>query len=293
MIRKAVIPAAGLGTRFLPATKAIPKEMLPVVDKPVLQLIVEEAANAGLSDLIVITGQQKTALEDHFDRSPHLEQVLREKGKADLLNAVLCPSGLADLHFIRQGGPLGLGHAVRMAERHVDKEPFAVMLGDDLIDAREDLLLRMMATQERSGGSVLALMRVDREQISNYGCAEVEYVPGEDFVRVTNLVEKPAVADAPSDLAVIGRYILHPCIFEALARTQPGVGGEIQLTDAIQSLISTPGPDQAVFGVIFEGRRFDTGDKFSYLKAVITLALEREDFGADLRKWLQDTVDLG
>lgn len=292
MIRKAVIPAAGLGTRFLPATKAVPKELLPVVDKPAVQYVVEEAVRAGLEDILMITGRDKGALEDHFDRSPQLERILECKGDVTKLAAVRQASELADLHYLRQGEPLGLGHAVLMAEKHIDNEPFAVLLGDDLIDEREDLLARMIEAQAISGGSVVALMEVDPEQISAYGCAAVDVVPGQDYVRITGMVEKPEQECAPSNLAVIGRYVLHPEIFAELSRTKPGRGCEIQLTDALQSLAAAGSTGNGVFGVIYNGRRFDTGDKFSYIKAVVTIALERDDFGRELRKWMQEIVDI-
>lgn len=292
MIRKAVIPSAGLGTRFLPATKAVPKELLPVVDKPAVQYVVEEAARSGLEDILIITGRDKGALEDHFDRSPQLERILERKGELAKLAVVRHASALADLHYLRQGEPLGLGHAVLMAEKHVDNEAFAVLLGDDLIDEREHLLSRMIEVQSTCGGSVVALMEVDPEQISAYGCAAVDYVPGQDYVRITGTVEKPDQDLAPSNLAVIRRYVLHPEVFAELSRTEAGCGGEIQLTDALASLAAPDSDSHGVFGVIYNGRRFDTGDKFNYIKAVVTLALERDDFGRELRKWMQEIVDI-
>ncbi|MFJ3956252.1 UTP--glucose-1-phosphate uridylyltransferase GalU [Arthrobacter sp. NPDC090010] len=285
-IRKAVIPAAGLGTRFLPATKAMPKEMLPVVDKPAIQYVVEEATSVGLTDVLMITGRSKRALEDHFDRVPSLEATLEAKGDARKLSAIQESTNLADIHYLRQGDPLGLGHAVLRAQQHVGDEPFAVLLGDDLIDARDELLSTMMKVQQETGGSVVALIEVEPEQISAYGCADISVVDGQDFVRVNKLVEKPAVEDAPSNLAVIGRYVLHPAVFEVLERTEPGRGGEIQLTDALQTLAAGDGEGYGVYGVVFRGRRYDTGDKLSYLKAVIQLASESEDLGPGLRSWL-------
>ena len=289
-LTKAVIPAAGLGTRFLPATKAMPKEMLPVVDQPAIQYVVEEAVNAGLSDLLMITGRQKRALEDHFDREPNLERALEAKGDFDRLEAVQHASGLGPLHFVRQGDPKGLGHAVLCARQHVGDEPFAVLLGDDLIDERDQLLSIMIEVQARTGGSVVALIEVDPAQISAYGCADVSAVDGEDHVRVNGLVEKPSVADAPSNLAVIGRYVLHPAVFDVLEDTPPGRGGEIQLTDALQTLATSDGEGGGVYGVIFKGRRYDTGDKLSYLKAVISIASERVEFGEDLKTWMKAFV---
>ena len=291
-VTKAVIPAAGLGTRFLPATKATPKEMLPVVDRPAIQYVVEEAIRAGLNDVLMITGRNKRALEDHFDRVPVLEQQLAEQGKDALLASVVETNEMGgDLHYVRQGDPKGLGHAVLRAKRHVGDEAFAVLLGDDLIDEKEDLLARMVEVQERTGGSVVALMEVPREAISAYGAAAIEAVEGEDgFVKITGLVEKPAADEAPSNYAVIGRYVLSPKVFEVLENTAPGRGGEIQLTDALQTLAQGEGEGEGVYGVVFSGRRFDTGDKLSYLKANVILAAERPEFGDDLRAWLKDFV---
>lgn len=280
-IRKAVIPAAGLGTRFLPATKAVPKEMLPVVDTPVIQYVVEEAVRAGLDDILMITGRGKRPLEDHFDRAFELEQALEAKGDKAKLASVQRATDLAQVHYVRQGDPKGLGHAVLVAEAHVGREPFAVLLGDDMVDPDDQLLETMIEVQQREGGSVVALMEVPREQVSLYGCASVE---GEgDVVRITGLVEKPAVDEAPSNLVVIGRYVLSPTVFEVLRRTPPGRGDEIQLTDALQELTTL----EPVHGVVFRGRRFDTGDRLEYLKTVIELASEREDLGPDLLAWLR------
>ena len=277
-VTKAVIPAAGLGTRFLPATKATPKEMLPVVDRPAIQYVVEEAIRAGLNDVLMITGRNKRALEDHFDRVPVLEQQLAEQGKDALLASVVATNEMGgDLHYVRQGDPKGLGHAVLRAKRHVGDEAFAVLLGDDLIDEKEDLLSRMV--------------EVPRGAISAYGAAAIEAVEGEDgFVKITGLVEKPAADEAPSNYAVIGRYVLSPKVFEVLENTAPGRGGEIQLTDALQTLAQGEGEGEGVYGVVFSGRRFDTGDKLSYLKANVILAAERPEFGDDLRAWLKDFV---
>ncbi|ROQ68971.1 UDP-glucose pyrophosphorylase [Streptomyces sp. 840.1] len=289
-IQKAVIPAAGLGTRFLPATKATPKEMLPVVDKPAIQYVVEEAAAAGLSDVLMITGRNKRALEDHFDRNYELESALTRKGDAERLRRVQESSDLATMHYVRQGDPRGLGHAVLCAEPHVGDEPFAVLLGDDLIDPRDPLLARMVEIQEREGGSVVALMEVAPEQIHMYGCAAVEPTSLGDVVRVTGLVEKPEPGDAPSNLAVIGRYVLDPAVFGVLRETEPGRGGEIQLTDALQELAADEKLGGPVHGVVFRGRRYDTGDRGDYLRAIVRLACEREDLGPDFRDWLRGYV---
>ena len=281
-VTKAVIPAAGLGTRFLPATKASPKEMLPVVDKPAIQYVVEEAARAGLDDVLMVTGRNKRPLEDHFDRVVELEHALADKGQEDKLALVREASELATIHYVRQGDPRGLGHAVLAAAQHVGNEPFAVLLGDDLIDRRDPLLEPMIALQQRVGGSVVALMEVPPDQVSLYGCAAVEPVDG-DVVRITGLVEKPPIDEAPSNLAVIGRYVLSPTIFEVLRRTAPGRGGEVQLTDALQALLAT----EPIHGVVFRGRRYDTGDRLDYLKAVVRLAADREDLGPPLLAWLR------
>lgn len=291
-VTKAVIPAAGLGTRFLPATKATPKEMLPVVDRPAIQYVVEEAIRAGLNDVLMITGRNKRALEDHFDRVPVLESQLAEQGKDALLKAVEATNELGELHYVRQGDPKGLGHAVLRGKVHVGDEPFAVLLGDDLIDEKEDLLSQMVEVQQATGGSVIALMEVPRESISAYGAAAIEAVEGQDgYVKVTGLVEKPAPEEAPSNFAVIGRYVLSSKVFEVLENTAPGRGKEIQLTDALQTLAVGTGEGEGVYGVVFKGRRFDTGDKLSYLKANVILASEREDLGPELREWLKEFAD--
>ncbi|NNG37747.1 UTP--glucose-1-phosphate uridylyltransferase GalU [Flexivirga sp. ID2601S] len=293
-VRKAVIPAAGLGTRFLPSTKAIPKEMLPVVDKPAIQYVVEEAARAGINDVLTVTGRNKAALEDHFDRHWELEQALEKKGDQMRLKRVQKSANLGNVHFIRQGEPLGLGHAVLCAETHVGDEPFAVLLGDDLIDERDPLLDTMIDAQQEYGGSVVALMEVPEDQIHLYGCAAVSQLPGapEDVVRVDSMVEKPAIGEAPSNLAVIGRYVLAPEIFEVLRHTKPGRGGEIQLTDALLEMAQQPDkPGGGVTGVIFRGRRYDTGDRLDYLKAMVRLAVRHRDIGTDFRAWLMEWAE--
>ncbi|MFG2276159.1 UTP--glucose-1-phosphate uridylyltransferase GalU [Streptomyces chartreusis] len=285
-VRKAVIPAAGLGTRFLPATKATPKEMLPIVDKPAIQYVVEEAAAAGLDDVLMITGRHKRAIEDHFDNAFELEQALAAKGDTVRLDAVRDPARLADIHHIRQGDPLGLGHAVLCARHHVGDQPFAVLLGDDLIDPRETLLSRMLEVHDRRAGSVIALMEVPPEQIHLYGCAAVEPTGESGVVRVTGLVEKPSREDAPSHYAVIGRYVLDPAVFGVLEGTPPGRGGEVQLTDALRDLAA----GGTVHGVVFDGLRYDTGDKADYLRTVVRLACERPDLGPEFTAWLKEFV---
>ncbi len=278
----AVIPAGGLGTRFLPVTKAVPKELLPLVDKPALQYIVEEAVAAGLTDVHLVTARGKDAMADHFDSAPALEASLEAKEEWARLALVQGPTRLANVSTSRQAQARGLGHAVLCAAAHVGARPFAVLLGDDLIDPRDPLLDQMIALQEREGGSVVALMEVPKDQISMYGCAAVEGAG--DEVRITGLVEKPAVEDAPSNLAIIGRYVLSPTVFEVLRRTAPGRGGEIQLTDALQELMAV----EPVHGVVFRGRRYDTGDRLDYLKTVVRLASEREDIGPPLLDWLRE-----
>ncbi|GAA3207640.1 UTP--glucose-1-phosphate uridylyltransferase GalU [Actinocorallia longicatena] len=284
-VTKVVIPAAGLGTRFLPATKAMPKEMLPVVDKPAIQYVVEEAVAVGLTDILMVTGRNKRSLEDHFDRAYELEDLLRAKGDASRLSKVRFSTNLANVHYVRQGDPRGLGHAVACAERHVGRETFAVMLGDDLIDEGDPLLARMIEVQKRYGGSVLALMEVPADQAHLYGCAAVEPAGGPEVVRVTDLVEKPAPGEAPSNLAIIGRYVLAPEIFDALRTTPPGKGGEIQLTDALRTVVTSPGAGP-VHAVVFRGRRYDTGDRLDYLKAIVRLAADHPELGEDFTAWL-------
>ncbi|MFG2875900.1 UTP--glucose-1-phosphate uridylyltransferase GalU [Streptomyces sp. NPDC048337] len=288
-ITKAVIPAAGLGTRFLPLTKATPKEMLPVVDKPAIQYVVEEAVAAGLSDILMVTGRNKRALEDHFDRNYELEEALQRRGDQVKLDSVCASTELADIHYVRQRDPKGLGHAVLCAAPHVGQEPFAVLLADDLIDPRDPLLARMTEVRARYGGSVVALMEVDPDSIHLYGCAAVEqsaqYAAGGGGVRITDLVEKPEPGTAPSSLAIIGRYLLDPEIFDVLRATTPGRGGEIQLTDALRALVQAGRP---VHGVVFSGRRYDTGDRAEYLRATVRLACERDDLGPEFLAWLRE-----
>ena len=285
-ITKAVIPAAGLGTRFLPATKAMPKEMLPVVDKPAIQYVVEEAVDAGLTDVLMVTGRNKNALENHFDHVSELEATLKAKGDTAKLAKVHESTDLADMHYVRQGDPLGLGHAVLRARMHVGNEPFAVLLGDDIIDARDPLLTRMLDEQVAQDASIVALLEVDPDSIHLYGAAAIEPTDDPDVVRITGLVEKPAKADAPSNYAVIGRYVLKPEVFGILEQTPPGKGGEIQLTDALMTMANDVEGTGGVYGVVFRGRRYDTGDKLDYIKAVIQLAADRDDLGPDLRPWL-------
>jgi UTP--glucose-1-phosphate uridylyltransferase len=290
-VTKAVVPVAGLGTRFLPATKAIPKEMIPVVDKPAIQYVVEEATRAGLHDIVFVTGRNKSAIEDHFDQVPEVEAKLEaDPGKAGLLARVRHATDLATIHSVRQGEARGLGHAVLCGAEHVGAEPFAVLLGDDFVDERDACLSRMIEVQQHYGGCVVALMEVPHDQIQLYGCAAVEPTDADDVVRITGLVEKPPADEAPSNLAIIGRYVLAPEIFDVLRETPPGRGGEIQLTDAIQALTGRNGEGGPVHGFVFRGRRYDTGDKADYLKSIVQIACDRSDLGPEFREWLKAYV---
>jgi UTP--glucose-1-phosphate uridylyltransferase len=285
-VRKAVIPAAGLGTRFLPATKAQPKEMLPIVDKPAIQYVVEEAVRAGIDDILIITGRGKRSLEDHFDRSIELEVALEASGKHDQLSEVRGLADLADIHYVRQGEALGLGHAVSVTRKHVGDEPFVVMLGDDIMDEHSTVLEDMIAVHDRTGASVVAFKSFPPEEISSYGCADPEPTDEPDLVRLRGIVEKPKAEDAPSDLAVMGRYLFTSEIFDALDRTKPGVGGEIQLTDAIAILLT----EMPVYGFVFDEGRFDIGKKLDFLRATVELALDRDDLGPEFAEFLADVV---
>jgi UTP--glucose-1-phosphate uridylyltransferase len=284
-VTKAVIPAAGLGTRFLPATKAQPKEMIPVVDKPAIQYVVEEAVRSGIDDILIITGRNKHSLEDHFDRRLELEHELETKGKHDLLSDIRDLADLADIHYVRQGEPLGLGHAVSVARKHVGDHPFAVMLGDDIMDGRSTVLSEMIHTFEATGSSVIACKEFPPELISHYGCVSFEPA-GDRLLKVLGLVEKPKPEDAPSSWAVLGRYVFTPGIFDALDRIEPGAGGELQLTDGIALLLET----EEVLGYTFVDGRYDVGNKQDYLRATVELALAREDLGPEFRTWLAQYV---
>jgi len=284
-VRKAVFPAAGWGTRFLPFTKSVPKEMLPIIDRPAIQYIVEEAVRAGIDDILLITSPYKKPIEDHFDRTTELETLLSATGKDASAAEVRALADLAEVHSVRQGQALGLGHAVGMARRHVGDEPFAVLLGDDMMHPDSPLLSDMIRATEERGTSTIALMRVPKEDVSKYGSAAVEPIDGEDaLVKVTGLVEKPPVDEAPSDLAVIGRYVFTPEIFDHIDRTEPGQGGEIQLTDAIASLAAGSG----VNGQVFEGGRYDVGDKIDYLRTILDLGAERDDIRPGLLRVVRD-----
>jgi UTP--glucose-1-phosphate uridylyltransferase len=287
LARKAVIPTGGLATRFLPATKAVPKELLPVVDRPVLQYIVEEAVRAGMRDVLLVTGRGKTSMVDHFDRRPDLEARLEAKGDLEALAEIRKLTDLAEVYTRRQGEPLGLGHAVSFAEHHINDEPFAVLLGDEFTDESQPLLPQMIELQAETGGIVLALLEVDWDEVSRWGIASVEATDTDDVVRITGLVEKPPREEAPSNLALIGRYVLPPAIFDAIRRTKPGSGNEIQLTDAMALLLAEGVP---VHGIVYRGTRYDTGVPLGYLQAVVQLASRRADIGPAFRSWLADFV---
>jgi UTP--glucose-1-phosphate uridylyltransferase len=284
-VTKAVIPAAGLGTRFLPAAKAQPKEMLPLVDKPTIQYVVEEAVQNGITDILLITGRGKRSLEDHFDRSFELEYHLERAGKYDELEQMRAIADMATVHSVRQREPLGLGHAVSMAQDHVGDQPFVVMLGDDIMHAKSGILEAMLAARDRHDASILALKHVMPAEISSYGSVAAAAVD-ENLVRVLDLVEKPAPEEAPSDLAVMGRYVLTPAIFDAIGQTKPGRGGEIQLTDALRLLLDS----EPVYGYTFSEGRFDAGNKLDYLRATVELALERDDLGPPFRAFLEERL---
>lgn len=283
-VRKAVIPAAGLGTRFLPYTKAIPKEMLPIVDRPVIQYIVEEAISAGMDDILIITSRHKKVMEDHFDRFNELEDALADKGKTAEAAQVRQLGEMADIHFIRQGEALGLGHAIGMAKAHVGQEPFAVLLGDDMMHESAGILSGMVDVYEKYGQSSVSLMEIDDP--SSYGCAVIEATDDDRVVNITGLVEKPPPGEEPSNFAIMGRYLFTPTIFEEIERTPPGVGGEIQITDAMVQLLAR----EKIFGFTFTEGRFDTGKKADYLRAVVELALERDDLGQAMRDIIADVA---
>jgi UTP--glucose-1-phosphate uridylyltransferase len=285
-VRKAVIPAAGLGTRFLPATKATPKEMLTLVDKPAIQYVVEEAVAAGITDVLIVSGRTKKTVEDHFDRAPELEALLAAKGKDDVLAEVVGIGQPARFHFVRQGEPLGLGHAVGMARDHVGDEPFVVLLPDDLMHRSSPLLRDMIAAHERTGQSVVALKRLGAPEISLYGVAVPDGEPEGAVVRLRGMVEKPTPEDAPSDLAIMGRYLFTPAIFDLIDQVLPGQGGEIQLTDAMDALAAKGG----MCGVVFEHGRYDIGAKPDFLRAAVEFALDRPDLGPAFAAWLGEFV---
>lgn len=285
-VKKAIIPAAGLGTRFLPATKAMPKEMLPIVDKPTIQYIIEEAVESGIEDIIIVTGKGKRAIEDHFDNSLELEQNLYDKGKYDLLNEVQKASKLVDIHYIRQKEPKGLGHAIWCARKFIGNEPFAVLLGDDIVNGEKPCLKQMIEQYDRYNASVLGVQEIPNEEVSRYGIINGSKI-GDRIYTVSNLVEKPKQEEAPSNIAIMGRYILSPKIFKILSHQEPGAGGEIQLTDAIASLNQY----EAVYAYAFEGIRYDVGEKMGFIKTMIEFALKREDLKNELSEYLVNLVE--
>lgn len=285
-VKKAIIPAAGLGTRFLPATKAMPKEMLPVVDKPTIQYIVEEAIESGIEDIIIVTGKGKRAIEDHFDNSFELEQILLEKKKYDLLDEVQKSAKLVDIHYIRQKEPNGLGHAIWCARKFIGQEPFAVLLGDDIISAEKPCLRQMIEKYERYNSSIIGVQHVTDEEVSRYGIVDGRWVE-DALYQINHLVEKPKRGEAPSNLAIMGRYILNPGIFDILGNQNPGAGGEIQLTDAIATFNKT----EAVYAYNFEGTRYDVGEKMGFIQTTIEFALQREELRSELLKYLTGVME--
>lgn len=281
-IRKAIIPAAGLGTRFLPATKAQPKEMLPIVDKPTIQYIVEEAVNAGIEDIIIVTGRSKRSIEDHFDKSYELEKTLEEKHQTDLLKIAQDVSDIANIHYIRQKEPKGLGHAILVAKSFIGNEPFAVMLGDDIVESQTPCLKQLMNCYDEYKTSILGVQKVAHSEVSKYGIVDGLHI--EDHVhKVKNLVEKPSLDNAPSDIAILGRYIITPRIFYYLENQTPGAGGEIQLTDALKRLSE----EEAMYAYEFKGKRYDVGNKMGFLSATIEFALRRPDLKDDMKSYLE------
>lgn len=286
-VRKAIIPAGGLGTRFLPATKAQPKEMLPIVDKPTIQYIVEEAIQSGIEDIIIISGRSKRSIEDHFDKSYELEEELRKKNNEELLEIVQSVSNLANIHYIRQKEALGLGHAVNCAKSFIGDEPFAVLLGDDIVDAKTPCLKQLIDVYDKYKFSVLGVQQVEQEDISKYGILDCKAIE-ERVYKVSDLIEKPEIKDAPSNIAILGRYIITPRIFDCLNKVKPGKGGEIQLTDALKLLSNI----EDVYAYDFEGKRFDVGNKMGFLEATIEFALKRDELKDDLMKYLKKVVEL-
>ncbi|MFC4386572.1 UTP--glucose-1-phosphate uridylyltransferase GalU [Gracilibacillus marinus] len=284
-VRKAIIPAAGLGTRFLPATKAMPKEMLPIVDKPTIQYIIEEAIASGIEDIIIVTGKGKRAIEDHFDNNFELEDNLLKKGKYDLLEKAKQPAQV-DIHYIRQKEPLGLGHAVWCARKFIGDEPFAVLLGDDIVQAETPCLKQLIDQYEETGGSIIGVQQVPENETHRYGIVDPNEQNGRNY-SVNKFVEKPEKGTAPSNLAIMGRYVLSPKIFQFLERKELGAGGEIQLTDAIQQLNET----QSVFAYDFEGKRYDVGEKLGFVRTTIEFALQNEEIGDEVRKMLEEIVE--
>ena len=285
-VKKAIIPAAGLGTRFLPATKSQPKEMLPIVDKPTLQYIIEEAINSGIEEILIITGRNKKSIEDHFDKSVELQLELEQKGKQEMLEMVRDIANMVNIHYIRQKEPKGLGHAIHCAKSFIGDEPFAVLLGDDIVDNEIPCLKQLISAYDEYKTSILGVQEVAKEDTNKYGILDVKYI--EDRVyKVKDMVEKPDVDKAPSNVAILGRYIITPAIFDILENQEPGKGGEIQLTDALKTL----GKQEAIYAYNFEGRRYDVGDKFGFLEATIDFALKRDNLRDDLLNYMEEIVN--
>lgn len=286
-VKKAIIPAAGLGTRFLPATKSQPKEMLPIVDKPTLQYIIEEAINSGIEEILIITGRNKKSIEDHFDKSVELELELEQKGKIEMLDMVRDISNMVNIHYIRQKEPKGLGHAIHCAKSFIGNEPFAVLLGDDIVDNEKPCLKQLINAYDEYKTSILGVQEVAHEDTCKYGILDVKHI--EDRVyKVKDMVEKPAIEEAPSNVAILGRYIITPAIFDILEKQEPGKGGEIQLTDALKTL----GKQEAIYAYNFEGRRYDVGDKLGFLEATIDFALKRDNIKDDLLNYMKKIVNV-
>lgn len=285
-VKKAVIPAAGLGTRFLPATKAQPKEMLPIVDKPTIQYIIEEAVASGIEEILIITGRNKRAIEDHFDKSVELEIELEENNKEELLNMVKDISNIANIHYIRQKEPRGLGHAISCAKTFVGNEPFAVMLGDDVVDSEAPCLKQLIDCYNEYKTTILGVQQVPQSEVSKYGIVKGMHIEDKVF-KVKDLIEKPKMEESPSNIAILGRYIITPHIFDVLENTTPGKGGEIQLTDALRTLIST----EAMYAYEFSGRRYDVGDKLGFLQATVEFALKRDDLKSQFARYLNELID--
>lgn len=285
-VKKAIIPAAGLGTRFLPATKSQPKEMLPIVDKPTLQYIIEEAINSGIEEILIITGRNKKSIEDHFDKSVELELELQQKGKTEMLEMVQEISNMVNIHYIRQKEPKGLGHAIHCAKSFIGDEPFAVLLGDDIVDSDTPCLKQLIDTYDEYKTSILGVQEVAKEDTNKYGILDCKYI--EDRVyKVKDMVEKPNIEEAPSNIAILGRYIITPAIFEILETQAPGKGGEIQLTDALKTLAD----HEAIYAYNFEGRRYDVGDKLGFLEATIDFALKRDNLKDGLMEYMKNIVE--
>lgn len=285
-VKKAIIPAAGLGTRFLPATKSQPKEMLPIVDKPTLQYIIEEAISSGIEEILIITGRNKKSIEDHFDKSVELELELEQKGKTEMLDMVRDISNMVNIHYIRQKEPKGLGHAIHCAKSFIGDEPFAVLLGDDIVDSEVPCLKQLIDAYDEYKTTVLGVQEVAREDVNKYGILDVKHIEDRIY-KVKDMIEKPSIDEAPSNIAILGRYIITPEIFSILENQEPGKGGEIQLTDALQTL----GQREAIYAYNFEGRRYDVGDKIGFLEATIDFALKRDNIRDDLLNYMKSVIE--